>query len=62
MHPAYGFVSVLLGAALFGVAGALLAVPVGAMALALTQTYVKRHELAEEEPVTSPDPPEPATT
>ena len=61
VHPAYGFVSVLLGAALFGVAGALLAVPVGAMALALTQTYVKRHELAEEEPVTSPDPPEPAT-
>jgi predicted PurR-regulated permease PerM len=27
VHPAYGFVAVLLGAALFGVAGALLAVP-----------------------------------
>ena len=45
VHPAYGFVSVLLGAALFGVAGALLAVPVGAMILALVQTYVKRHDL-----------------
>ena len=40
----------------------MLAVPVGAMALALTQTYVKRHELAEDESVTSADPPEPATT
>lgn len=47
VHPAYGFVSVLLGAALFGVAGALLAVPVGAMILALVQTYVKRHDLIE---------------
>ncbi len=45
VHPAFGFVAVLLGAALFGVAGALLAVPVGAMILALTQTYVKRHDL-----------------
>lgn len=57
VHPAYGFVSVLLGAALFGVAGALLAVPVGAMALALTQTYVKRHELAEDATPASGDPP-----
>jgi len=47
VHPAYGFVAVLLGAALFGVAGALLAVPVGAMILALVQTYVKRHDLIE---------------
>lgn len=61
VHPAYGFVSVLLGAALFGVAGALLAVPVGAMVLALTQTYVKRHAVAEDAGVTSGDPPEPAT-
>ncbi|MBM3687602.1 MAG: AI-2E family transporter [Actinobacteria bacterium] len=57
VHPAYGFVSVLLGAALFGVAGALLAVPVGAMALALTQTYVKRHELAEDATPASGGPP-----
>ena len=48
VHPAYGFVAVLLGASLFGVAGALLAVPVGAMALALFQIYVKRHELIED--------------
>ena len=48
VHPAYGFVSVLLGAALFGVAGALLAVPVSAMLLALAQTYVKRHDLVED--------------
>ena len=48
VHPAYGFVSVLLGAALFGVAGALLAVPVSAMLLALVQTYVKRNDLVED--------------
>ena len=58
VHPAYGFVSVLLGAALFGVAGALLAVPVGAMILALTQTYVKRHAVTEEASVISDDVPE----
>ena len=58
VHPAYGFVSVLLGAALFGVAGALLAVPVGAMILALTQTYVKRHAVTEEASVTSGNAPE----
>ena len=61
VHPAYGFVSVLLGAALFGVAGALLAVPVGAMVLALTQTYVKRHAVTEDAGVTSGDPPESET-
>ena len=55
VHPAYGFVAVLLGAALFGVAGALLAVPVGAMVLALTQIYVKRHALIED--TTAADPP-----
>jgi predicted PurR-regulated permease PerM len=55
VHPAYGFVAVLLGAALFGVSGALLAVPVGAMALALIQIYVKRHDLIED--TTAADPP-----
>ncbi len=50
VHPAYGFVSVLLGASLFGVAGALLAVPVGAMVLALVQTYVKRREVVDDGP------------
>ncbi len=48
VHPAYGFVSVLLGAALFGVAGALLAIPVSAMLLSLVQTYVRRHDLIED--------------
>lgn len=57
VHPAYGFVAVLLGASLFGVAGALLAVPVGAMALALFQIYVKRHALVEDDDQTeSPAP------
>ncbi|MDP4907676.1 MAG: AI-2E family transporter [Candidatus Nanopelagicales bacterium] len=54
VHPAYGFVSVLLGASLFGIAGALLAIPVGAMALALVQIYVKRHDLVEEAELSEP--------
>jgi predicted PurR-regulated permease PerM len=45
MHPAVAFGSVLLGAALFGVAGAFLAVPVTAMLLALLDIYGHRHEL-----------------
>ena len=54
VHPAYGFVSVLLGASLFGIAGALLAIPVGAMVLALVQLYVKRHGLVEEAELSEP--------
>lgn len=60
VHPAYGFVSVLLGASLFGVAGALLAVPVGAMVLALVQLYVKRHDVADD--ASGVDPPAAART
>ena len=45
MHPAVAFGSVLLGAALFGVAGAFLAVPVTAMLLSLLDIYGHRHEL-----------------
>ncbi len=45
VNPAVAFGSVLLGAALFGVAGAFLAVPVAAMLLALLETYGKRYEL-----------------
>lgn len=48
VHPAVAFGSVMLGAALFGVAGAFLAVPVCAMLLALVGTYVRRHELRPE--------------
>jgi predicted PurR-regulated permease PerM len=45
VHPAVAFAAVLLGAALFGVAGAVLAVPVVAMLLSLVAIYVQRHEL-----------------
>lgn len=45
VNPAVAFGAVLLGAALFGVAGAFLAVPVAAMLLALLQTYGRRYEL-----------------
>lgn len=45
LHPAVGFGSVLLGASLFGVAGALVAVPVAALGLALFQIYTRTYEL-----------------
>ena len=45
VNPAVSFGAVLLGAALFGVAGAFLAVPVVAILLALLQIYGHRHEL-----------------
>lgn len=61
VNPAVAFGSVLLGAALFGVAGAFLAVPVAAMLLALLQTYGKRYELVGEfapaEPAVEPEGP-----
>lgn len=46
VHPAVAFGAVLLGAALFGVAGAFLAVPVIAMMLALLDVYGRRYDLA----------------
>jgi predicted PurR-regulated permease PerM len=48
VHPAVAFGSVMLGAALFGVAGAFLAIPVCAMLLALVDVYAKRYELLPE--------------
>ena len=48
VHPAVAFGSVLLGAALFGVAGAFLAIPVVAMLLSLLDIYAKRHEIMAE--------------
>lgn len=48
VHPAVGFGSVLLGASLFGVAGALLAVPVAAQLLSLFEIYGRRYEIAGE--------------
>ena len=47
IHPAVAFGSVLVGAALLGSAGALLAVPAAATVQAFVSTYVKRHELIE---------------
>ena len=48
VNPAVSFGAVLLGAALFGVAGAFLAVPVAAMLLSLLDVYGKRFELLPE--------------
>jgi predicted PurR-regulated permease PerM len=42
LHPAVAFGSVMLGSALFGVGGALLAIPVTAMLLAAVDAYVQR--------------------
>lgn len=55
VHPAVAFGSVLLGAALFGVAGAFLAIPVTAMLLALLDIYAKRHEIMAEDGLTPDD-------
>lgn len=48
VHPAMSFGSVILGTTMFGVAGALLAIPVVAMLLALLDLYRTRYELAPE--------------
>lgn len=48
IHPAVAFVSVLLGASLFGIAGALLAVPICATLLSLLDIYAKRNPLEPE--------------
>ncbi|MEI2717201.1 MAG: AI-2E family transporter [Candidatus Nanopelagicales bacterium] len=61
VHPAVAFASVMLGAALFGVAGAFLAVPVMAMLLALLGIYVKRHDVADDESADSDDADHPET-
>ncbi len=48
VHPAVSFASVMVGSALFGVAGALLSIPVVAVVLALVDVYVRRYELLPE--------------
>ena len=58
MHPAVAFASVLLGAALFGVAGAFCAVPVAALGLALFEIYSRTYETLPQ--FGSPTPPPPA--
>ncbi len=55
VHPAVAFGSVLLGASLFGVAGAFLAIPVVAMLLAMFNIYAKRYELFEEKSLSESD-------
>ena len=49
VNPAVAFASVLLGAALFGVAGALLAIPVTAMIISLIDSRRLRFEVVEDE-------------
>lgn len=49
IHPAVAFGAVLVGAAVLGSAGALLAVPAAATVQAFVSTYIKRHELIESE-------------
>jgi predicted PurR-regulated permease PerM len=61
VNPAVSFGAVLLGTALFGIAGAFLAVPVVAMLLALVDIYAKRYDLeAEMDASEAPYDPEPA--
>lgn len=48
IHPAVAFGSVIAGAALFGVTGALLAIPVVATVQAVVSVYGRRYELVEE--------------
>ena len=48
VHPAVSFASVILGASLFGVAGALVAVPVVAIMLSLLELYARKYEVAPE--------------
>jgi predicted PurR-regulated permease PerM len=45
VHPAVSFGSAILGAQLFGLAGALLAVPLAATAMAMLEIYQRRYEL-----------------
>lgn len=47
LHPAIAFLSVLVGGALLGAAGALLALPATAIVTALVSTYGHRHEVLE---------------
>lgn len=48
IHAAVAFASVIVGAALFGAVGALLAIPVVATLQAVAETYGRRYELVDE--------------
>lgn len=57
VHPAVSFGSVMLGAALFGVAGAFVAVPAAALIVALVQIYTRKYDvLADVLPPPAPEP------
>ncbi|WP_256839365.1 AI-2E family transporter [Ornithinimicrobium faecis] len=45
VHPAIAFGSVMLGVALFGVAGAFVAVPAAALGVALLEIYTRKYDL-----------------
>nr|WP_281497370.1 AI-2E family transporter [Ornithinimicrobium sp. F0845] len=45
VHPAISFGSVMLGAALFGIPGAFVAVPTAALILALLEIYTRKYEV-----------------
>jgi predicted PurR-regulated permease PerM len=55
LHPAVAFGSVIVGAALLGGVGALLALPVAASLTALVQTYGDHHEVIQSESFQSPE-------
>ena len=48
VHPAVALGSVIAGAALFGAIGALIGIPIAAVALAILDTFSKRHDLVPE--------------
>jgi predicted PurR-regulated permease PerM len=59
MHPAVAFAAVILGAALFGAAGALVAVPIAALLLSLLEIYSRQYELLPQlGPPPTPAPPD----
>ena len=48
IHPAVAFMSVIIGGALLGAVGALLALPAVAIAQALLSSYLERNEIIAE--------------
>ncbi len=69
MHPAIAIAVVLAGTQLFGVAGALLSLPLVATITAFSTAYIERHELVERQPGdrqpgqrSTDDPPTPGST
>ena len=54
VHPAVALGAVIAGAALFGPIGALIGIPMAAVALAIVDTFSKRHELVPSSPTSNP--------